>query len=90
MGAGLRLGTGKPPACVLAFRGLRKQGPSLLPGWTGRVGNPQPHGPLSNHNPLLTAVGDVAHDVSGDPQFLHVAWLQRAPHSGLLGVAAAE
>lgn len=27
LGAGLRLDTGKPPACVLAFRGLRKQGP---------------------------------------------------------------
>lgn len=40
LGAGLRLDTGKPPACVLAFRGLRKQGPSLLPGWTGFVGDP--------------------------------------------------
>lgn len=45
---------------------------------------------MCNHKPLLTAAGDVAHDVSGNPQFLHVAWSQRAPHSGLLGVAAAE
>lgn len=81
MWAGLRLGPGKLPACVHDFRGLGKQGPSLLP---------QSHEPLPNHNPLLTAVGDVAHNVSGNPQFLHVAWLQRAPHSGLLGVAAAE
>lgn len=74
--------------------------PRLLAGWTGWVGilralrPPRPTPPAQTP---LTAVQDVAHDVSGDPQLLHVARPQGRPRGhppgvrpGLLVVPAAE
>lgn len=63
----------------------------------GRTEESRPPGHTPPTQAPLTAVRDVAHDVSGDPQFLHVARSQggslgRPPraHPGLLGVPVAE
>lgn len=83
----------RAPDCLWAGRGGWV--PSVLlevPGGLGRPGGSQPP-----RLTLLTAVWDVAHDVSGDPQLLHVARSQGGPWRrpsqfppGLLGVPAAE
>lgn len=84
VGADIRRCSGFPHAALEA-RGGAHSGVSASPA----------HAPPARA--LLTAVRDVAHDVSGDPQLLHVARSQGGllghpprAHPGLLGVPVAE